>query len=60
MACRRKRNSGVSDATLLDGTKQLEALATKADLAPLGDTPDVKYEVPSSAPIVLTNAGILR
>ncbi len=58
MACRRKRNSGVSDATLLDGTRYLEALATKADLAPLGDTPDVKYAVPSSGPIALTNAGI--
>ena len=28
------------------------------DLDPLGDTPDAKYEVPSSGPIVLTNAGI--
>src|SRR5207247_8232100 len=38
--------------------RYLEALATKADLAPLGDTPDVKYAVPSSGPIALTNAGI--
>jgi hypothetical protein len=58
LAYRRKRNARLSDAQLLNGTKYLEALATKADLAPLGHTPDVKYEVPSSGPIVLTNVGI--
>jgi hypothetical protein len=30
----------------------------KADLEPLGDTPDCRYQVPPSEPVVLTNGGI--
>ena len=58
LGCRKKRNARHSDAALLNGTNYLEGLATKPDLAPLGDTPDGRYQVPSSGPIVLTNAGI--
>jgi hypothetical protein len=58
MASRRKRHVRISDTTLLEGTRYLENLATKPDLDPLGDTPDVRYEVPASGPITLTNAGL--
>ena len=58
LATRRKRHSKVSDAVLLDGVRYLEALATKVELEPLGDTAEVRYEVPASDPVVLTNTGI--
>jgi hypothetical protein len=43
---------------LLDAVQYLETLATRVELAPLGDTTDVWYEVPNSEPVVLTNMGI--
>jgi hypothetical protein len=58
LATRRKRHSKVSDAVLLDGVRYLEALATKAELEPLGDNPEVQYEVPASEQVVLTHVGI--
>lgn len=58
LATRRKRHARVSDAALLDGVRYLETLATKAELEPLGDNPEVQYEVPASGPAVLTNLGI--
>jgi len=58
MASRRKRHVRISDTTLLEGTRYLENLATKPDLDRLRETPDVRYEVPASEPIVLTHAGI--
>lgn len=58
LASRRKRHVRLSDTTLLEGTRYLENLATKPDLDRLWDTPDVRYEVPASEPIVLTHAGI--
>jgi len=58
LATRRKRNSRVTDAVLLDGVRYLGALATKAELERLGDKPEVQYEVPTSEPVVLTNIGI--
>jgi hypothetical protein len=48
----------VSDAVLLDGVRYLEAPATKTEAEPLGDNPEVRYEVPASEPAVLTNMGI--
>jgi len=48
LATRRKRHSRVTDAVLLDGVRYLEALATKSGLEPLGDTAEVRYEVPAS------------
>jgi len=58
LGTRRKRHSKVSDAVLLDGVRYLEALATKSELEPLGDNPEVQYEVPASEPVVLTHVGI--
>jgi hypothetical protein len=58
LATRRKRHSRITDAALLDGVRYLEMLATKAELEPLGDMPEVQYEVPDSEPAVLTNIGI--
>ena len=58
LGTRRKRHSRVSDAVLLDGVRHLEALATKAEIEPLGDNPEVRYEVPASEPLALTHLGI--
>jgi hypothetical protein len=58
LATRRKRHARVTDAALLDGVRCLEALATKAEIEPLRDAPEVRYEVPASDPAVLTNMGI--
>ncbi len=58
LATRRKRHSRLSDAALLDAVQYLERLATRVEIEPLGDTSDVRYEVPSSEPVVLTNIGI--
>ena len=58
LATRRKRDSRITDAVLLDGVRYLEALATKSELEPLGDTAQVHYEVPASESAVLTNMGI--
>jgi hypothetical protein len=58
MATRRKRHSRVTDAVLLDGVRYLEGLGTKSEIEPLGDTAEVRYEVPASEPAVLTNMGI--
>jgi hypothetical protein len=55
---RRKRHARISDAALLDGVRYLEALATKAELEPLSDNPEVQYQVPASEPAILTNMGI--
>jgi len=58
LGTRRKRHSKVSDTGLLNGVRYLEALATKSELEPLGDNPEVQYEVPASEPVVLTHMGI--
>ena len=58
LATRRKRHSRLPDAALLDAVQYLEALGARGDLEPLGDNPAVRYEVPSSGPVVLTNTGI--
>jgi len=58
LAYRRKRHTRLSDTALLEGTRYLENLATRPDLDPLGDTPDVRYECPASEPVLLTNTGI--
>jgi len=58
LARRRKRHSRLSDAALLDGVRYLEMLSVKSDLELLGNVVDVRYEVPASERVVLTNAGI--
>jgi hypothetical protein len=58
LATRRKRHSRLPDSALLDAVRYLETLSTSADLEPLGDTPEVRYEVPASEQVVLSNIGI--
>jgi hypothetical protein len=58
LATRRKRHSKVSDTAVLEGIRYLEALATKAELEPLGDNLEAQYQIPASEPVVLTNMGI--
>jgi len=58
LASRRKRHVRLSDTALLGGTRYLENLGTRTDLDPLGDTADVRYEVPASEPVLFTNTGI--
>jgi hypothetical protein len=58
IASRRKRHARLTDAALLEGVRYLEMLSTRADLEPLGDAVDVRYEVPPSEWVVLTNIGI--
>jgi len=57
LATRRKRHSRLPDAALLDAVRYLETQGARGDLEPLGDKPTVRYEVPSSGPVVLTNTG---
>jgi Uncharacterised methyltransferase family (DUF6094) len=58
LGVRRKRHQHLRDSALLDSVHWLEMLATKPDLEALGDTPAIRYEIPDSGPVVLTNAGI--
>jgi hypothetical protein len=58
LATRRKRHARLSDAALLDGARYLEELATKAELEPLSDAAEIRYEVPASGPVILNNLGI--
>lgn len=58
LAVRRKRNARLSDIDLERGTRFLETVATSNAVPALEDNPSVKYEVPPSSPVVLTNTGI--
>jgi hypothetical protein len=58
LASRRKRHGRLSDAELLEGVRHLERLSTRIDLEPMRDVGTVRYEVPSSEPVLLTNMGI--
>ena len=58
IATRRKRHARLSDTALLEGVRYLEMLSTKADLESMGGTAEVRYEVPTSEPVALTNMGI--
>jgi SAM-dependent methyltransferase len=58
LATRRKRHSRLPDAALLDAVRYVEMLATKAELEPLADAAEIRYEVPPSEAVVLTNMGI--
>ncbi len=55
---RRKRHQHLRDSALLDSVRWLEMLATKPDLEVLGEASAVRYQIPVSEPITLTNAGI--
>ena len=58
LATRRKRHSKVTDVALLDAVQYLETLSTNAELEPLSDTSEIRYEVPASEPALLTSIGI--
>lgn len=58
LGSRRKRQQQLRDSELLNCVRWLEMLAWKPDLAALTENPAVRYEVPPSGPVVLTNAGI--
>jgi len=58
LGLRRKRQQHIRDSALLDSVRWLEMLATKPDLEVLSDTPPIRFELPSSGPVVLTNAGV--
>jgi SAM-dependent methyltransferase len=58
LGMRRKRHQLQRDSALLDSERWLEMLASKRDMEILGDDFGRRYQVPSSGPAVLTNAGI--
>src|SRR5438445_8893611 len=58
LGVRRKRHQHMRDSALLECVRWLEMLASKADLEALGEVSTTRYEIPSSGPVVLTNAGI--
>ena len=58
LATRCKRHAKLSDAALLSAVRYFETLATESELESLGDATEVRYEVPASEPIALTNMGI--
>jgi len=57
LGARRKRHQHIRDSALAESLRWLEMLAGKADLAILGNAP-VRYELPHSGPVMLTNLGI--
>jgi SAM-dependent methyltransferase len=58
LGVRRKRHQHLRDSVLLESVRVLEMLATKPDLDALGDAPALRYEIPNSGPVTLTNMGI--
>ena len=58
LGVRRKRQERLRDSALNDATKYLEEMARRRDLEELGKTGAPMYEIPSSAPVKLTNTGI--
>jgi hypothetical protein len=58
LGTRRKRHQHLRDSALLESVRWLEMLAWKPDIAALIESPAIRYEVPPSGPVVLTNTGI--
>jgi len=58
LGLRRKRNQHLRDSALLNTVRRLEMLANKPDLDVLDEACAIRYEIPQSGPITLTNAGI--
>ncbi len=56
LAVRRKRHDRIRDSALLEAVRYIEMLATRTDL--LRDSPEFRYELPSSGPVLLANTGI--
>ena len=55
---RRRRHQHLRDSALLDSVRWLEMLGSKTDLEVLGQASAMRYELPESGPVTLTNAGI--
>src|SRR5947209_9871040 len=55
---RRKRHQHLRDSALLDSMRRLEILSNKPGLDVLGEASAIRYEIPQSGPITLTNAAI--
>jgi len=58
LGTRRKRHARLPDSALIEEVRWLEGLATKPNLEPLGEDPEIRYDVPGSGPLVLTHIGI--
>jgi hypothetical protein len=58
LAGRRKRNARLSDTDLQRATQFLEGVAAQNEIESLTDYPAVKYEIPASGPVGLTNTGL--
>ena len=59
LGVRRKRHQHIRDSVCVESVRRLEMLSSKDDLQRLTDKPAIRYEVPPSGPVVLTNTGIL-
>ncbi len=55
---RRKRHQYPRDSELFETVRWFEMLAAKPDLEALSQTSRVRFEIPSSGPVVFTNTGI--
>jgi SAM-dependent methyltransferase len=58
LGVRRKRHQHLRDSALIDCVRWLEMLATKPDLETLDQASAMRYAVPDSGPVTLTNTGI--
>jgi predicted RNA methylase len=58
LGVRRKRHQVVRDSVFLDSVRRLEMLSSKNDLQLLTGKPAIRYELPLSGPVMLTNTGI--
>ena len=58
LGTRRKGHARLADSDLMDQVRWLEGLATRPNLEPLAENPEIRYEVPGSGPLVLTHVGI--
>jgi hypothetical protein len=55
---RRKRHARLADSALIQQSRWLEGLASDRNLEPLGEDPEIGYDVPGSGPLSLSHVGI--
>jgi SAM-dependent methyltransferase len=58
LGVRGKRHQVVRDSVFLESVRRLEMLSSKNDLQALTDKSAIRYEIPPSGPLILTNTGI--
>ena len=58
LGTRPKRHPRLRDSALLESVRWLETMAAEPSLPALTNRPGVRYEIPPSGPVVLTNMGI--